>query len=283
MMNITKLLILVLVFISNTTIAQQKLDKYKYVIVSKKFDFQKYEDQYQLNSLTKFLFKKEGFIAIFENEKELEDLFSNPCLALKAKVKNESGMFATKLIIELLDCRNNIVFVSVQGKSKQKEYKKAYHAALREAFQSITSLGYKYIPAKDSVIAKKEEIAEVQEPVNIVEVVTPIVTEAKEKSVEVIEKVTHIEVVKEEEVVKDVPFAIIEDKTENILYAQNILNGFQLVDSTPKIVFKALKSLKGNIYFLENKAGIIFKKDNQWFAEYYKGKAIVKEKLNIKF
>ena len=41
--------------------AQSSINDYKYVSVAEKFDFLKSNDQYQLNSLTTFLLKKNGF------------------------------------------------------------------------------------------------------------------------------------------------------------------------------------------------------------------------------
>jgi len=60
-MNLKSLLVtLVLsVFVLNVY-AQNELNPYKYIIVPKKFDFLKKENQYRVNSYTKFLFDKEG-------------------------------------------------------------------------------------------------------------------------------------------------------------------------------------------------------------------------------
>ena len=126
--------------------AQQSLNNYKYVVIPKQYDFLKSEDQYQLNSLTKFLFDKEGFIALYDIEQKPEELITNPCSGLSTRITNESGLFTTKLIIELMNCRNEVVFTSAEGRSKEKDYKKAYQEALRDAFNSISSLNYSYEP-----------------------------------------------------------------------------------------------------------------------------------------
>ena len=85
--------------------AQSNLNDYKYVIVPNKFDFLKEADKYQLNSLTKFLFNKYGFTALLENENYPEDLAKNMCLGLRSDVISESGMFKTKLRVELKNCK----------------------------------------------------------------------------------------------------------------------------------------------------------------------------------
>jgi len=149
----SKILLLVIYVFTVSLYAQKNLNAYKYIIVPKKFDFQKSNDKYQLNSLTKFLFNKEGFTAVFEGDEMPKDLFDNPCLGLKANVENTSGMLTTKLIIALLDCRNANIFTSLEGKSKIKDFKKSYHEALRKAFQSFKRVNYKY----DSSLAITEK------------------------------------------------------------------------------------------------------------------------------
>jgi len=283
-MSIKKSLLLVLVIIANTVFAQQSLNDYKYIIVPKKYDFLKSEDQYQVNSLTKFLFKKEGFETLFDNESKPQELAINPCLGLVVRVNNKSNMFTTKLVIELVNCKNEIIVTSEEGKSKQKEYKKGHQEALRNAFKSISSLNYKYNPAKEPNIVKKEETVLQKEPAVIVEEVIPAtkVGEAVEKPVEVIEEPTPVQV----EVI-ETPQKIIEVKKEevssNLLYAQANAFGYQLVDSTPKVIYVLLKSSKADVYFLKNKSGIIFKDGEKWFVEYYEGTDLVKEELQVKF
>lgn len=275
-----KLKITILIFFIATFVGfSQSLNGYKYVIIPKKYDFQKSEDQYKLNSLAKFLFKKEGYQVLFDNQELPADLYENPCLALKANILDNSGMFTTKLAIELIsNCEKVVVFTSDVGKSKIKEYKKAHHEALRNAFKSVkaqnyafdaNSVAHKKVVKESPAIPKtpkvtkpvvKETVEEVTAPVNATEVVVDVVEKAKETTT--------------------LP---VESTSVNILYAQNIPNGFQLVDSTPKIVFKALKSNSEDLYYLENKAGVLTKENDRWYVTYYKAGKLTKEELNIKF
>ena len=126
-----------LIFSFSTLFAQKSINSYKYVLVPKQFEFQKSSDQYQLNSLTKFLFERAGFTVFFSDESFPADLANNRCLALTASVNNDSNFLNTKLRVDLLDCYNKVVFSSEEGKSKEKEYKAAYHEALRNAFMNI--------------------------------------------------------------------------------------------------------------------------------------------------
>ncbi len=287
-MNLKKLFFLLFISIYGTALAQQSLNAYKYVIVPKKYEFLKLEDKYQLNSLTKFLFKKEGFETLFDNEVKPKELANNPCLGLVPKVKNNSNMFTTKLVIELVNCKNETVLVSDEGKSKQKEYKKGYQEALRGAFESITRLNYKYNPSEALAVAvagnvpvKEENTIETVKTATPVTVVKPVeerqkpVDVAKEEISETEEKSTIEEIQNTNTHTTETP--------SNLLYAQANALGFQLVDSTPKVVYVLLKSSRKNTYFFKNKKGIVYQKNNQWIAEYYDHGKLVKKVLAIKF
>jgi len=92
---------IIIVLLCNIGFSQSNLNDYKYIIVPKKYDFLKTDDQYQLNSLSKFLFEKYGFVPLFDDEPLPDDLINNGCLALYANVDKESGVLKTKLFIEL--------------------------------------------------------------------------------------------------------------------------------------------------------------------------------------
>ncbi|MCJ7759163.1 MAG: hypothetical protein MUP24_13575 [Gillisia sp.] len=153
-----KLLIFTFVFIGfiSSTLGQD-LNSYKYVLVPSSFEFLKEPNQYQLNELTKFLFEKYGFEAYVEDEELPMELSQNRCKALIANVKNNSGLFSTKLVVVLKDCKNNELFISKEGSSREKVYKTAYQEALRDAFESIAALNYKYEGEVSAAPAPKSE------------------------------------------------------------------------------------------------------------------------------
>lgn len=148
-MKLKSLFLILTIFISNSVIGQS-LDDYKYVIIPAKYEFQKTDDQYQLNSLTKFLFEKEGFITQFDNVEMPLEISKNPCDVLTARVNNTSNMFTTKMVIELINCKNQKVLITKEGRSKEKDYKKGYQEALREAFESVTAQNYNNANAENS-------------------------------------------------------------------------------------------------------------------------------------
>jgi hypothetical protein len=140
------LVVSILILYVSISFSQSSLDAYKYIIIQKKYDFLKEENQYRLNSLTKFLFEKNGFETILEDESYPADLLKNPCLGVLADVKSDSNMFTTKLTIALTDCYNKVIYTSIDGRSKEKEFDKTYTAALRNSFVSFEKMDYKFDP-----------------------------------------------------------------------------------------------------------------------------------------
>ncbi len=122
---------------SQSVNSQNTISDYAYIVVPQQFEFQRGKDQHQVNTLTRHLFNSSGFNAIYD-----EELKGLPrCEGLFADVIRESSFLQTKMTIVIKDCNNNIVFQSTEGSSKQKEYKKSYHEAIRKAFRSIEVLG----------------------------------------------------------------------------------------------------------------------------------------------
>src|SRR5690606_35924797 len=69
------------------------------------------------------------------------------------------------------------------------------------------------------------------------------------------------------------------------LYAQPIAGGFQLVDSTPKIVLKLEETSMDDIYLAQygDSNAMVFKKADQWFLEYTHNGEKKTQELQIKF
>ena len=184
--------------------AQNSINSYKYILVPKQFEFQNVEDQHQLNSLTNFLFNKAGYTVLYTDEQYPDDLAKNMCLALKAKINNNSSLFTTKMTIDLYDCKNTIVFSTKEGRSKVKEYKKAYQEAIRDAFVDLEELNYAYdsslndqnknnIEPKEIVITPTEiKIPVVKEVV--AEPITNIITPVEEVKVVVLKEAEDVKI-----------------------------------------------------------------------------------------
>lgn len=222
----------------------QNVNDYPYVIVPTKFEFQKKENDYRLNTLTKFNLEKFGFTAFYQKD-NLGISYNDRCDYLVVNVKDMGSFLTTKLQITFADCNNNIVFASKEGSSKEKDRKLAYVEALTEAFESVQALNYKYSGNKP--------------------VAAPARKEDQTQSVEVVKQDIKI--------------------NPNQLFAQAISNGFQLVDTAPKVVLKMFKTSQADYYTAvsDTRNGVVFKKNNEWFFEYYENDKLISEKLDIKF
>jgi len=171
-------------FLCSITFAQNNLNSYKYILVPKQFEFQKSQDQYQFNSLTKFLFNREGFNVLFTDETYPADLSSNGCLGLKVRVNNKSSLFKTKMNIDLLDCHNKVVYATKDGISRIKDYKEAYHEALRKTFSELELVNYVYNSQVINNEIKVVETSEVKVEKTKVENTKSVIGQESLKSIE---------------------------------------------------------------------------------------------------
>jgi len=287
---ITLILVLACMIYGN---AQSNLNDYKYVIVPSQFNFLKEADQYRLNSLTEFLFNKYGFIAILQGNPYPDDLISNGCLAVNSEVVKGKSLLKTKLTVVLKDCKGQVIYTSREGVTKEKDFGKAYNLALRDAFKSFENMNYSYVPNKDmaSQSSKKESNEKVAEANKEVVKLKAEIEELKKDK----KKVVELKAVKRTKTSKDM-FKLqkgndelkevkkineINAKVEsNILYAQATGNGFQLVDSSPKVVMILQSTALDNVFVVKDKNAIVFKQDGFW---YYSNNETSIEALNIKF
>lgn len=244
---------LVFVFILFSTVAfSQNINNYKAVIIPLKYDFLKSENQYRLATLTKLNLQKAGFVAFYSNE-DIPSEYKDRCSLLTVDVKKESGFLMTKLAVVFNDCFGKLIFQSEMGKSKLKEYEAAYSEALNDAFRSINALNYKY------------ELN--QSPSKQLTQVSPV--ESVNSSIS-----------SSATVVQDSP-----NTNAELLYAQATPTGYQLVDASPKVVFKLNKTSVPTLYtaIKDNRQGVLIQKENQWFFEYYENDKLFSELVRVKF
>ena len=147
------------------------------------------------------------------------------------------------------DCSGNLIYKSDSGYTKEKDTELAYTDALNKAFVSVNNLHYKYekLNVATPVVTLKEEVVPV--------IVTPVTT------------------------------AVIQKSDSNLVYAQATATGHQLVDASPKVVYKLYTTSKSDVYIAMkgNNQGILIQKENQWFFEYYENEKLVSEKVAVKF
>ena len=260
--------------------AQTNLNDYKYVIVQKQFHFQKEPNEYNLNELTRFLFRKYGFRPILYSEVYPDDLKSDLCLALTSEIISK-GTFKTKITITLRNCNNNIVF-QVEGNTKEKYFDKVYNIGIRNAMEGFKDVNYNYIEKQKTVNQEKPPNTEekAKDSNLIVEELNTEIEQPKEKEGNIAVK---------EEIQEEKPFINTEKitivkKIKNYYNVKSITNGFELISSkSNKIEYIIHKTGMDNVYILKGNNGIIYKKGNQWIREYIEDYKTVIDFLDIRF
>ena len=277
--------------------AQEQLNDYKYIIIPKKFDGFKKVNQYQTSTLVKYLFTEEGFQTVYEDELPSE-LNNNRCLGLTANLIDDSSMFSTKTSVALENCKGEEVYATAVGKSKEKDYKSAYGEALRNAFKSLNTVSYSYNGKADKTepvtvsmqndVKQIEEKPESYEPKNKQPMVQQEATRENQSYKDNRPKPSNLKSsVQAPPAVPTAASVVInaEKSTRGALYAQEIPNGFQLVDSTPKIQLKIYKTSLPNYFIAEGDSahGVVYQQGEKWFFEQYVDGKLKTEELTVKF
>lgn len=290
-----KHLMVLLVILGGIGIGQAQLNEYKYIIIPKKFDAFKEPNKYQTSTLVKHLFSEKGFNAVYDDEMP-PDLVTNRCLGLTVDMDDTSSMFTTKIALRLQDCNNKEVFATREGRSKEKDYRLAFNEAIRDAFHTFDTVNYTYSGPVAPVTANyRNDVKRIDNPVR---------AEAKDVSApperarnEVDSRVVVQEATPERQtyksaepeasnLVKAVPLTdVARTQGAETLYAQKLPSGYQLVDSTPKILYRLGATTTPGLFIAEGgeKRGVVFNRDGEWVFEYYEGDKLHSETLQIKF
>lgn len=208
----------------------QSVHDYKAVIIPLKYDFQREQNQFRLQTLMKVNLQKIGFQAFYSNEAIPAEL-NDRCKLLTIDLIKESSFLTTKFTLVFKDCYGVEMGRTEVGKSREKEFESAYKEALEAAFKTL-------------------KLETISNPISVI---------SETKNVEINES--------------------------NLLYAQVISNGYQLIDSKPTLVMKIYKTSNPTIFIAvkENIHGILITKDNNWFFEYYQNEQLISEKVDVKF
>ncbi len=265
---------------------QAQLNDYKYIIVPRSFQGFKYPNQYKTSTLIKHLFTKSGFQTFYKDDHDPE-LYSNRCLGLLVRLDHKSGMFITRVTISLEDCNSKKIFTSLQGSSKEKDYTLSYKEAIEMAFTSIAALDYSYNPAISNSITVSATMPGADEKSTLPpnkEIQAPIPTQ--ELTGQTGKAAIAATMTAEPAAVEVAAMSTITETSEIlVLYAQQIPNGYQLVDSSPKIRLKIYKTSNPEVYIGINEQGngIVYKLGSQWYFEHYESEKLQIEELTIKF
>lgn len=265
---------------------QAQLNEYKYIIIPKNFKGFKDENQYKTSTLLKYLFTNKGFETYYEDDLP-SDLNTNRCLGLLAQLDHTTSMFVTKASIVLEDCNSNKVYTSLEGRSKEKDYTSSYKEAIEMAFKSISSLNYKYNPVETESVSTTAVVMDTGGKGE------PSMNNGKQTTTTVEKNLSESEIAPNPKTAAIENTAVVAASTSTIpktsdsyvLYAQEIPNGYQLVDSTPKIRLKIYQTSIPEVYIGVNEkgSGVVYKRANQWYFEYYVSGQVQIEEITIKF
>ncbi len=241
---------LVLFVVLTSQAYSQSVSDYQYVIVPTKFTGFKENDKYRLNTTTKLMLEKYGFKTFSSTDNLPNDIGDN-CQRLYADIGVAKDFFETKVKIVLKDCKENIVYETDFGKSREKDYAKAHNEALRETAKSFDKLHYKYNGKNENGI---ENVVSKQ----------PESTVSKSNLTQTIET---------------------KDESEAFYFAEPNATGYQIVDSEPKVMMRLYFTSQKNVFIgAKGKInGVVISKNEQWFFEYYENGKFISEPLKIKF
>ena len=247
-----KKIVLLFILISSYAFSQSVND-YQYVIVPAKFDFSSKTDQYRLNTLTKLLLQKYNFKAFLSTDSIPTEIANSNCKKLYAYLVKDNGLLNVKIKILLKDCKEKVVYETAFGKSNEKDFNIAYTIALREAAKSFETQNYKYNGKNDNVVSGNSISEKLQN-----QAVSLDITPASSPS---------------------------NDTAKTFYFAQPIANGYQVVDTEPKVIMKLYTTSQKNVFIAVKGTinGTVISKNEQWFFEYYDNGKLVSEPLNLKF
>lgn len=248
-----------------------QLDRYKYIVVPLQFEGFKQVNQFRTSTLIKMLFTQEGYTVVYDDKLPVE-LATKPCLGLKVRLVDDSSLFLTRVKLALEDCYGQVVFETPLGSSKIKEYEPAYREAIEGAFAVLVGTGHVYTPSE----AGAEE-GPVRPPTQAERLLHPQAGVAEPAAAEAAAAAVAVERAMASE--KD-------SAPAELWYAQAVDNGFQLVDSTPTVQMKLVKTSQENTFIAmvdDAPMGMVYMKDGQWWHEYYEGGKVQVRKLSIKF
>jgi hypothetical protein len=296
-----KIILIIFALVGYTGMGQVDLNEYKYIIIPKKLADFKENNQYLTSTLLKHQFIKIGFTAVYDDALP-EDVYLDRCLGLTALLNDNSSMLSTKATIVLENCRGEKVFSSKEVKSRIKGYKEAYKVLITESMVSFDDLNYSYkkkvVENKPITVSFKNDIKSLDGDSKEQKETADLTGIGIENSREVVKQTSSMEnqsyksmepavsnIKQAAPKTNIVTEAISETAGKEMMYAQAIPNGYQLIDSTPKVKMKLLNSSTENVFIgqADGKSGMVFQKNGIWIFEYYAGADLIQEELNIKF
>ena len=243
-----KKLLFIVFFVSTIAHAQ---NNYTTIVLPKKFDIFKRENQYNINDLCKSFFEKEGFTVLNQSDLTPEKFYNTSCNALYVDLEDNGTILNTKIIVFLKDCKNNTVLKSNQFTTKEKDYNLAYNEVVRKALTDLRG--------------------KLTIPNTTVEVKT-----AQNNTIQVVKTTQN----KLDENLNPDNYASVQ-----ILLARPTQNGFILTDENKNTIYELLKTSNPSIFNAKKGItnGVLTLNGTKATFEYYQNDILVIEQLEIKF
>ncbi|MBC2839607.1 hypothetical protein [Robiginitalea sp. SC105] len=290
-----------------------QFNSYKYMVVPTRFEDFRKTNQHQTSTILKYYLVEKGLPAVYDAQQPKE-IKVDPCQAAYVNLRDESGMFQTRVVVEFSDCEGNILLETRQGSSKIKDYDSAYKEAIADALESLSGVKYTYNPpataggdpavaASASVAATRADVADspsrempVEEEAQTgmaeaLDVARDAVPEGRESPAAAggnPAASTAMAVAAGGSSAAAPANAVADQKTApaDLLYAQEIENGYQLVDSTPKVRMKLMETSQPDRFIAlvdGQPKGMVYQQGTQWVHEFYEAGELRTEALQIKF
>lgn len=253
MKHLLNIPIVIFIIFQTSLYAQTDLNQYKYVSVPDRFDFMKTNDQFQMSSLTQFLLTKKGFTVLESIENYPSDLAANSCLLLDVNVEKIKGFLKTKLEVQFINCKKEVVFRSAIGISKEKDFKMAYHQAIRAAFDSMEVLNYNY---------EESAAIDISAPIETSTTVLPKPSVQTPSAPIVVASVDPVDL-------PELPKTLIVSRAY----------GYDITDANGRVLYSIYQTMEEGIFIIDKLPGIAYKRGKRWVREYVLEKKTVIEPL----
>lgn len=283
-----KLLITLLLLVFATSTWAQ-LNEYKYIVVPTTFGVLKEENAFQTSTLIKHLFTQSGFNTVYDNDLPV-DLYTDPCLGATVDLEKISKLARTRITILMKDCEGNIVFRSIEGASKSKDFRTAYHESIRESYVPFANMGYQYRPAKKSeetiTVSYADDIKEIEEKEQVVRASDAVVVHVATPD-EQLYKSNEPEpssYVKSEADLNE-PAETMKGDVQEVYQAKELPNGYELLKDNDQVWLTLYETSSPDVYLARNnqRNGMVYKKDSKWYFEFYEDSDLVIKEISIDF
>ncbi len=117
-------------------LSAQELKDYKYIEVPNQYEFQHEPNEFRLNDLAVFELEKKGYTAFKSTSVQPLDKNKGTCNTLLMDI-DKSGAFSRSFVLHFKNCEGEIVYSSIKGTGREKNNRKAYFTAMREAIRSM--------------------------------------------------------------------------------------------------------------------------------------------------